>query len=161
MELITLNKSRYSFNENTLFCVLSVIVFCAVFTICATTSPLFAFCEESHCFFSVGKAILHGRVLYRDILEQKGLLIYLIQIPAYLISRTTFLGVWIIQTILMAITAFFGYKTALEAKLSPTSFIPFGSCVQSYSFHKLFPFKLPNSRALCSALFYGLHLQCI
>lgn len=117
--MITLNKSRYSFNENTLFCVLSVIIFCAVFTICATTSPLFAFCEESHCFFSVGKAILHGRVLYRDILEQKGLLIYLIQIPAYLISHTTFLGVWIIQTILMAITAFFGYKTALEAKLSP------------------------------------------
>lgn len=62
---------------------------------------------------------MHGRVLYRDILEQKGLLIYLIQIPAYLISHTTFLGVWIIQTILMAITAILGYKLAITAKLKP------------------------------------------
>gem|GEM_PF-4163305 len=114
-----MNKGKYHLNETHLFGVLSIIAFCTIFTICATTSPLFAFCEESHCFFSVGKAILHGRVLYRDILEQKGLLIYLIQIPAYLISHTTFLGVWIIQMILMAITAFFGYKLAIGANLKP------------------------------------------
>lgn len=90
-----------------------IMITLCIFTICATTSPLYGFCDESHCFFSVGKAILNGKVLYKDILEQKGLLIYLIQIPAYLISHTTFLGVWIIQSILVAISAFFAYKSAL------------------------------------------------
>ena len=88
-----------------------MVVF-AMFTVCATTSPLYSFCDESHCFFSVGKAILNGRVLYRDILEQKGLLIYLIQIPAYLISHTTFLGVWIIQSLLIIISFYYNIRSA-------------------------------------------------
>ena len=92
---------------------IAIIITLCTFTICATTSPLYGFCDESHCFFSVGKAILNGRVLYKDILEQKGLLIYLVQIPAYLISHTSFLGVWIIQSILITISVIFSYKIAL------------------------------------------------
>lgn len=92
--------------------IITILITLCIFTICATTSPLYGFCDESHCFFSVGKAIMNGRVLYKDILEQKGLLIYLIQIPAYLISHTSFLGVWIIQCILVTISVVFSYKIA-------------------------------------------------
>lgn len=81
-----------------------------IFSICSTTSPLYPFCDESHCFFNVGKAILNGRTLYKDILEQKGLLIYLIQIPAYLISHTTFIGVWLIQIMLLTLFAISVYR---------------------------------------------------
>lgn len=81
-----------------------------IFSICSTTSPLYTFCDESHCFFNVGKAIFNGRVLYKDILEQKGLIIYLIQIPAYLISHTTFIGVWAIQIILLLLFSVAAYE---------------------------------------------------
>lgn len=112
-------ESSYLKTKN-LFCIFAIIVFCSIFTICATTSPLYAICEESHCFFSVGKAILNGQVLYRDILEQKGLLIYVLQIPAYLISHTNFIGVWIIQMLLMTITAILIYKIAINVDLTPS-----------------------------------------
>ncbi len=91
---------------------LAIIVFISIFTICSTTSFLYPFCDESHCFFNVGKAILNGRVLYKDILEQKGLLIYIIQIPAYLISHTNFFGVWLVQLCFMIPSAIAIYKIA-------------------------------------------------
>jgi len=87
-----------------------VAITTVIFSICSTTSPLYTFCDESHCFFNVGKAILNGQVLYKDILEQKGLIIYLIQIPAYLISHTTFIGVWAIQIILLILFSISAYR---------------------------------------------------
>lgn len=104
--------------------ILASIVFCLIFTICSTTSPLYPFCDESHCFFTVGKALLNGQVLYKDIIEQKGLLIYLLQIPAYLISHKNFLGVWLIQLVLMTISSVYFYKTAyLLSNSSKKSYI--------------------------------------
>lgn len=88
------------------------LVFLSAFSLCATTSVLYPFCDESHCFFTVGKAILHGRVLYKDILECKGLLIYLLQIPAYWISHRDSTGVFLIQLILMAISAHYIFEIA-------------------------------------------------
>lgn len=88
------------------------LVFLLAFSLCATTSVLYPFCDESHCFFSVGKAILHGRVLYKDILECKGLLIYLLQIPAYWISHRDSSGVFIIQLVLMAISTHYIFEIA-------------------------------------------------
>ena len=67
---------------------------------------------DAQCFFTVGKAILHGRVLYKDILECKGLLIYLLQIPAYWISHRDSSGVFMIQLVLMAISAHYIFEIA-------------------------------------------------
>lgn len=92
--------------------IFAIVMFVSIFTICSTTSFLYPFCDESHCFFNVGKAILNGRVLYKDILEQKGLLIYIIQIPAYLISHTNFFGVWLVQLFFMIPSAIAIYKIA-------------------------------------------------
>ena len=88
------------------------LVFLLAFSLCATTSVLYPFCDESHCFFTVGKAMLHGRVLYKDILECKGLLIYLLQIPAYWISHRDSNGVFMIQLVLMAISAHYIFEIA-------------------------------------------------
>lgn len=93
------------------YIILSSLIFGIIFTLCSTTSPLYPFCDESHCFFTVGKAILNGQVLYKDILEQKGILIYLLQIPAYLISHKNFIGVWMIQLVLIIISSVFIFKS--------------------------------------------------
>ena len=106
-----LNKLKMKTKKIAISYLLSVVAITTViFSICSTTSPLYTFCDESHCFFNVGKAILNGQVLYKDILEQKGLLIYLIQIPAYLISHSTFIGVWTIQIILLILFSLSAYR---------------------------------------------------
>ncbi len=95
-----------------IFFILSIVMFCLIFSLSCTNSPFYSSTVSSHCFFTVGKSIFHGHTLYKDILEQKGLLIYALQIPAYLLSNTTVLGVWIIQLILMIPSAILCYKTS-------------------------------------------------
>ncbi len=75
-----------------------LIAFAAsVITICSKSSPLYPFNDwsDSNCYFTVGKAMAHGKVLYRDIYEQKGILLYLLHTAAYFISPRTFLGMWL------------------------------------------------------------------
>ncbi|MBR5614779.1 MAG: hypothetical protein IKW64_05705 [Clostridia bacterium] len=100
------------------YIILAIVVTNAIFTICSTTSPLYSFCDESHCFFTVGKAMLSGQILYKDILEHKGLLQYLIQIPAYFISNTTFLGVYLIQILIITLNTVLTYKMLQRLNIS-------------------------------------------
>ncbi len=68
-----------------------------VITVCSKSSPLYPFNDwaDSNCYFTVGKAMAHGKVLYRDIYEQKGILLYLLHTAAYAVSPRSFLGVWL------------------------------------------------------------------
>ncbi len=81
--------------------------------IASKSSPLYPFNDwvDANCFMTVGKSILHGKLPYVDLYEQKGPLLYLLHAAACLISDTTFLGVFILEVI--AATAFLaiGYRT--------------------------------------------------
>ena len=48
---------------------------------------------DSNCFYTMGKAMVHGKVLYRDLYEQKGPLLYMLHAVGYLISPGSFTGV--------------------------------------------------------------------
>ncbi len=54
---------------------------------------------DPNCFLTVGRAVLDGKVMYRDIYEQKGPYVYLIHAIAAMISDTSFLGVWFLEII--------------------------------------------------------------
>lgn len=81
-----------------------------VVTLCSTCSPLYPI-NETSCFFTVGKSMLHGLVPYRDLFEQKGPFLYMIYAVAALISETTYWGAWIIEIIGCFIFTCFSYKT--------------------------------------------------
>ncbi len=68
--------------------------------------------NDANAFFTVGKAMANGMIPYRDVFEQKGPLLYLIHALAYLISRTSFTGVYILESVSAAVTAAFIYKTS-------------------------------------------------
>lgn len=70
-----------------------------IMTICSRSSFLYAFniWDDSNSYFTVGKSMLSGMVPYRDLFDQKGIFQYSIYMLASLISRTTFLGVYIIE----------------------------------------------------------------
>jgi len=76
---------------------------------CAKASFLYPFNDwtDANCFFTVGKAIVAGKVPYRDIVEQKGLYLYMLHALAALLSWRTFIGVFLVEAAAGAVSVFF------------------------------------------------------
>ena len=53
--------------------------------------------DDANCLLTVGRVMRRGGVLYRDIYEQKGPLLYLIHALAACISDTSFWGVYVLE----------------------------------------------------------------
>ncbi len=85
-----------------------------VITVCSKSSPLYPFNDwvDANCFLTVGKSMLRGQVLYRDIYEQKGVLLYALHSLASLISFRSFLGVWLLEIAAAYGFLFYFYKAA-------------------------------------------------
>lgn len=58
--------------------------------------------NDANSYFSVGKALFNGKLPYRDVFDQKGMYLYFFYGLAYLISHTTFAGVFVLELILAA-----------------------------------------------------------
>lgn len=84
-----------------LFIILSA--FTAIF-ICSKSSPLYPFNDwvDANCFMTIGRSMLHGKLPYRDLFEQKGPLLYIIHCAAALFSERSFIGVFIFEVIAAA-----------------------------------------------------------
>lgn len=71
----------------------------------ASRSSFFYPCNDwndANSYFSVGKALFNGKVPYRDVFDQKGMYLYFLYGLAYLVSHTTFAGVFLLEGILAA-----------------------------------------------------------
>lgn len=92
------------------YCFLLSLFFLLIAT---KSSPLYPFNDwvDVNASFTMGKAMMNGKVLYRDILNQKGPLHYFLYGLAYLISYTSFLGIFIFEIISFSIFLFFSFKT--------------------------------------------------
>lgn len=66
---------------------------------------------DANAYITVSRMMQSGKVLYRDIFEQKGLYLYWLHIPATLISFPEFHGVYILETMAMTFFLFYAYKT--------------------------------------------------
>ncbi len=82
--------------------------------ICTASSPRYATnpWNDANAFLTMGRAMSSGLTIYKDIFEQKGPLLYLLHAVASLISDSSFLGVYIIQSLFLSATAFAAYKIA-------------------------------------------------
>ena len=65
---------------------------------------------DANAFFTVGKSIMNGVVPYRDLFEQKGLILYLIYGIGYLLSHKTFYGVFILEIISFSVFLYYIHK---------------------------------------------------
>lgn len=88
-----------------------VIAFIGV-TLCSKTSFIYTINEwdDDNTIFAVGRGLFSGRVMYRDLYEQKGPYIYVLYGIASLISHTSFIGVYIFELIAMTAAFFFAWK---------------------------------------------------
>ena len=58
--------------------------------------------NDANSYFSVGKALFNGKMPYRDVFDQKGMYLYFFYGLAYLVSHTTFAGVFLLEVLLAA-----------------------------------------------------------
>ncbi len=99
--------------QNLLFLLFSAVSSFLLLMICTRSSFLYPMNDwtDAQCFFTVGKAMGNGQVVYKDIFEQKGVLLYFLHMLAYFVSHTTFLGVFILEVIAGTLFMFFNMKT--------------------------------------------------
>lgn len=96
------------------------IVITMVFVLKAFTlqGPVYDLCaEDNSIYFIFGREILNGKVLYTDLIDQKGVYIFLIYALAAMISKTSQIGVYLIYSVLISIAICYMYNT-LRLKLS-------------------------------------------
>ncbi|MBP3199673.1 MAG: hypothetical protein J6N21_22125 [Butyrivibrio sp.] len=67
--------------------------------------------DDANSYFSMGKGMMNGLVIYRDLYDQKGPYLYLLYGIAYLISHKSFFGVFIIEVLCATIFLYFAFKT--------------------------------------------------
>ena len=86
----------------TLYCLLAAAL---LIGLCSRSSPLYPINDwnDTNCFFTVGKAMFNGRVVYRDIYEQKGVLLYFLYGLAWLVSHRSFFGAYLLETLCFAV----------------------------------------------------------
>ena len=104
------NKRLHSIFIYILFLVFSF----GILFICTASSPRYATnpWNDSNAFLTMGKAMTGGLTIYKDIFEQKGPLLYLLHAAACLISDTSFVGVYVVQSVFLSFTLFAAYKIA-------------------------------------------------
>lgn len=59
--------------------------------------------DDANSYFSVGKALFNGKMPYRDVFDQKGMYLYFLYGLTYLVSHTTFWGVFFLEVILATV----------------------------------------------------------
>jgi hypothetical protein len=66
---------------------------------------------DSSVYITIADGITRGLLPYRDFVDNKGPLTYLLSVPGLFLGKFT--GIWITEIILLFITGLFSYKTAL------------------------------------------------
>lgn len=105
------NKNKY---EHIAAAIICLLVSFATLSVCTRSSFLYPLNDwvDSNCYFTVGKSMFNGKVVYRDIYEQKGVLLYFIHGIAYLFSNTSFIGVFVFEVIFFAAFLYISYLCA-------------------------------------------------
>ena len=99
-------------NKNIKLYIFSFLISFVILLFCTKNSPLYPFNNwvDENAFFTVGKAWTHGIVPYRNIFEQKGPLLYFIFMLGSIISKKSFIGIFVFEVISLTITLIFSCK---------------------------------------------------
>lgn len=91
---------------------LFILSFLVIYLFSIGTSPFYGnyYTSDSSIFITVGKAIKEGKILYKEIFDHKGPILFLIQMIGQYICSGRF-GVFILEIISLFITNLFLYKT--------------------------------------------------
>lgn len=110
--------TRPAWRRQAIWC---VVVSAAVLLLCSKSSPLFVLNDwmDANIFFTMGKSLFQGKVLYRDVFDHKGPVLYLLYGLGWLVDHTGFTGVFLLEIAAFAVFLGFGLATAAELAQRP------------------------------------------
>lgn len=90
-----------------------LVISVVTITICSKSSPLYPLNDwvDSNIYMSIGKSMLDGKVPYRDLYDHKGPFIFALHAIASVVSRTSFLGVWLIEIACAFFFLYYSFKS--------------------------------------------------
>ncbi len=90
----------------------SFLLSAVVLGICSKSSPLYPMNDwvDVHCFFTIGRELLDGKVLYVDLYEQKGPILYFIYALISLISSESFWGIFLLEVATFTLFLYYSGK---------------------------------------------------
>ena len=93
------------------FIVFSASAFFPLF-ISSKCSVLYPFNDwpDINTFFTMGKGMLHGKILYADMVDQKGPYVFALFALSYALSHTTFHGVFVLEWLFMCFSLYQIYR---------------------------------------------------
>ena len=85
----------------------------AVLLLCTRSSPLYPTNDwvDANCYFTVGRGMLAGLVPYRDLLDQKGPLLFFSQMLGALVSDSSFAGIFVLEVLAGAAFLWFSLRS--------------------------------------------------
>lgn len=111
-----------------LWCLIAAAVLLAV---CSKSSPLYPLNDwmDANIFYTMGKAMMNGSVLYRDVFDHKGPLLYLVYGVGWCADHTGFLGVFVLEVAAFAAFLYWSLRTAevFTGPLHPAWVLPVGA----------------------------------
>lgn len=102
--------SRYSL---WIFLVLSSALILAICSMNSFLYPMNTW-EDTNCILTAGRSMGHGMVLYKDIYDHKGLLLYVIFMVADLLNPTGYMGLFLLEVISFTIFLYFAFQILLK-----------------------------------------------
>lgn len=106
--------------------IITLIIFTVLFVFFnSKCSPLYQFNEwgDPNIYFSMGKGALNGKIIYKDIFDHKGPLIFFLYAAGYLISNDSFTGIFLLEIIALFFNLLFAYKLSRLYLGKPFAFI--------------------------------------
>lgn len=90
-----------------------LLISAAALLLCSKTSPLYVLNDwmDANIFYTMGKSMFSGRVLYRDAFDHKGPVLYLLYGLGWLADRTGFTGVFLLQVVFFALFLALGLQS--------------------------------------------------
>lgn len=109
--------------NNTQDSILLLLLSAILVTLFSTCSPLYPInpWDDANVFMTIGKSMYKGKILYRDIFDHKGPLLYFMHELAATISYTSFIGIYIFEILSLWCFAWFGLKTIRLFSVSPVN----------------------------------------
>lgn len=98
--------------DKTIIWSICALISIAFLLICTKSSPLYPINDwvDANAFFTVGKSMMNGKIIYKDIFEQKGPLLYLLHGIGYLISNKSFFGIFLLEIISFTVFLYYSFK---------------------------------------------------
>ena len=96
----------------------------ALMLLCTNSSPMSSVVgTDSSVFTVMGRAMLNGKVMYKDLFDHKGLYIYFLNFIAAIINTRSFIGIFIVECVFMFLCARIVYALLSKYADSTASFI--------------------------------------